>query len=162
MSVKNKGLNVVSHKLFDQLVINKQCLKNDLFSSKSVAYCVKNKLTVAHKTYKRRFGKLSCQMSSLHIWFPTAKLPRNWIPQQSAGRFEKKKSVSKRFIKYQLPNFRLTFTYVISALQICGLKEAQEFKRHLNETKFPRGKNYIIILLSCTCCMFSCSLTVLP
>lgn len=35
-------------------------------------------------TYKNRWGKLSIQMSSLQVWFPTARFPRNCTPQRSA------------------------------------------------------------------------------
>lgn len=39
---------------------------------------------LAHRTYRKRSGKLIIQMSSLHNWLPTARLPRNWMPQRRA------------------------------------------------------------------------------
>lgn len=48
-------------------------------------------------------------------------------------------------ILWRTPNFRLTFKYVISVLQIWDPKEAQQFKRYINETNLPGEKgNYII------------------
>ncbi len=42
-----------------------------------------------HKfTHQKMCGKPSSQMSSLQSWFPTAMLPRNWIPHRSAAKGE--------------------------------------------------------------------------
>lgn len=43
-----------------------------------------------HKlTHQKMCGKPSSQMSSLQSWFPTAMLPRNWIPHRIAAKGER-------------------------------------------------------------------------
>lgn len=69
---------------------------------------------------------------------------------------QNQKTPQKVIISWRIPNFRLTFKYVISVLQIWDPKEAQEFKRYVNETNLPGEKgNYIL----CICLSLSHPLT---
>jgi len=107
--------------------------------------CLKHDWTVTHKTYIKRSGKLNRHMSSLHNWFPTARLPRNWIPQrraapQSRVAIIKQKQRSDLAKSVEMSKFRLTFEYGSFAPWIHGPKNTQEFKGYINETEFPAWK----------------------
>lgn len=82
----NKEMDLGEMKRIQWYYFSKSLLLVLLYIIQHFQYCVMEKLCICGaKTYRKRSGKLCFQISSLHVWFPAAMLPRNWMPQRRAG-----------------------------------------------------------------------------